>query len=175
MARRESLLGALIKGGLSGVVGTVVLTVAMQQAPRLLERAELDLPLEGETSGAGGGDNSAVAVEKLAVKVAQKVFDTHLTRKEKQATGQVIHWGYGIGWGMLYGLVQNTLRLPHALHGTLLAGLMGLAAATVIPGMRLVPSEKDLPPQRSLMQFVYILLFGWSTALVFRVLARKKT
>jgi hypothetical protein len=60
------------------------------------------------------------------------------------------------------------------LAGTLIAGLMGLAAATVVPATNVVPPPKDLPAERNLLQMGYILLCAWVTALVFAVLSRKK-
>jgi hypothetical protein len=174
MSEHETPLGAAMKGAVAGLAGTAVLTAAMQQVPHMLEQVGLGPSKKGEWSGAGGGRHSEKPVEKLAEKVAEGVFDTRLDRKDRQVAGQVIHWAYGAGWGTLYGVVQSTFRLPHLLHGTLLAGLMALAAATVVPSTKVVPPPSDLPPERNLLQFVYILLSAWTTALVYGFLSRRK-
>jgi hypothetical protein len=51
---------------------------------------------------------------------------------------------------------------------------MALAAATVIPSMQVVPPPKDLPAERNLLQLLYIVLYGLTTAQVFEVLSRRK-
>lgn len=174
MSTTETPLSAILKGAVSGLAGTAALSAAMEQVPSLLEQVGLGPSRRGEKSGAGGGKNSEQTVEKLAGKVAGDLFDAHLSKKERKVAGQVIHWAYGAGWGTVYGVMQSTFRFPPLLLGTLLAGLMGLTAATIIPSMRVAPQPKDLPLERNLLQLSYIFIFGWVTALVFSLLSRKK-
>jgi hypothetical protein len=117
MSSQETFLGAIVKGAVSGIVGTAVLTVAMEQVPKLLGQVGLEPPRRGESTGAGGGRKSEQPVEKLAGKVAEDVFDTHLSRKERKVGGQIIHWAYGAGWGALHGIVQRTFHLPICWRG----------------------------------------------------------
>jgi hypothetical protein len=174
MSNKESPLGAAIKGALSGTVGTVAMSVAMEQVPNLLKQVGMEPPKRGEATGVGGGKYSERPVEKLATKLADGVFDKRLNKEERKAGGQFLHWAYGIGWGSFYGIMQSTFKLPHLLHGTLLAGLMGIVAATVIPSTHVVPSPRDLPPERTILQMTYILVFAWATALVYALLSRRK-
>lgn len=174
MSSKETPLGVVSKGALAGIVGTGVLTLAMQQVPRLLRAVGHELPKRGIFTGAGGGGKSEAPVEKLAIKVAEGVFDKRLNRKEKQAAGQFFHWAYGAGWGSLYGIMQSTIRLPKLVHGTILAGWMILAAATAMPFMQLVPPPKDLPRERVFLQSLYILFFAWTTALTFERLSPRR-
>jgi hypothetical protein len=174
MSEHETPLGVVIKGAVAGLAGTGVLTVAMEQVPKLLEQVGLGPSKRGEGTGAGGGRNPEQPVEKLAKKVAEGVFDKRLDRKERKVAGQAIHWAYGASWGVMYGIMQSTFRLPHLLHGTLLAGLMSLAAATIVPATKVVPPMSKLPLERSVLQFAYIVLSAWTTALVYGLLSRKK-
>jgi hypothetical protein len=71
-------------------------------------------------------------------------------------------------------MLQSTFRLPHLLHGTVLAAMIALAAATVVPATKVVPPPTELPPDRTALQTFYVLLSAWTTALVFALLSRKK-
>ena len=164
MQRRESPLTVAIKGGIAGAIGTAVLTVAMQQGPIVLQQLGL---METPPPGKGGEPT-----EKLAEKVAGGVLELSLDEQTKQTAGEAIRWTYGAGWGALYGIVQGSLNPPHWLHGTLLGGATAIVASTLVPAMRLTPPPTAQPTAVSVSQFAYHLLYGWVTALVFRILSR---
>lgn len=174
MSERESLAGAAIKGALAGVAGTFAMSAGMEQLPHLLKQFDIEPPKRGEGTGVGGGKYSERPVEKLADKIADQVFDTRLSKDQRKAGGQFLHWAYGVGWGAFYGIAQSRLRLPHLVHGTLLAALMSLTASLVVPTTKVVPWPKDLPPQRTILQMTYILMFAWTTALVFGIFSHRK-
>lgn len=174
MSGNESFIGAAAKGGFAGTLGTVAMSIGMEQLPHLLKQVGIVPPKRGEGTGVGGGKYSERPVEKLASKIADEVLDKRLSKEQRKAGGQFLHWAYGIGWGALYGVAQSKLRLPHLVHGTLLAGLMGATAAGAIPATQVVPWPKDLPPERTALQMTYIVFFAWTTALVFGLLSRRK-
>ncbi len=165
MTRYESPLLVTVKGAVAGLVGTVVITLAMQRAPKLLATLGL-MP-------AGSGSNPAQPTEKLAKEVSTGVFGKQMGQESAQTAGEAIHWGYGAMWGAVYGIVQSSIRLPHWLHGTIFGGLVATAASTLLPAMRLTPSPTEQPAIMNAMQLVYHLLYGWTTATVFHLLARK--
>lgn len=166
MTYKESPLSATVKGVAAGLAGTVSMTVAMQYTPTILRELGVDAP-EPPASAKKGKP-----VEQLAGKVARGVFDTRLDKEGKQVGGQVIHWGYGAGWGALYGIVQSTLRLPFLLHGTLLGALMTLAASTLVPAMGVAPPADKVPTNQKVMQASFIMLHAWTTALVYHFLSK---
>ncbi|MEO5951578.1 MAG: hypothetical protein ABIQ44_03830 [Chloroflexia bacterium] len=174
MSDRETFLGAAIKGGIAGIAGTFAMSAGMEQLPHLLKMVDMEPPKRGEATGVGGGKYSERPVEKLADRIADEVFDKRLSKDARKAGGQLLHWAYGIGWGAFYGVVQSRLRLPHLVHGTLLAALMGVTAVSVVPATKVVPWPKDLPPQRTVLQMTYILMFAWTAALTFGMLSRRK-
>jgi hypothetical protein len=159
---------------LAGIGGTLVLSLSMKEAPTLLKKAGVDLPSDTKKSGAGGGRHAAKPVERLAGKIADDLFDKPLNKDQKQAVGQALHWAYGLGWGAFYGIMRSSLPLPGIVQGTLLAGTMGVTAATIIPSMRLTPPLDEIPDERKALQQAYILFYAWTTALIFGLLTRKK-
>ena len=125
MSGRPTPLGAIAKGMLAGIGGTLVLSLSMKEAPTLLRKAGVDLPSDTKKSGAGGGRHAAKPVERLAGKIANDLFDKPLTKDQKQAVGQALHWAYGLGWGAFYGIMRSSLPLPGIMQGTLLCGHNG--------------------------------------------------
>jgi hypothetical protein len=147
-------------------MGTVVLTASIKYMPTLLRGVGIDAP---EPPAAA---KRAKPVEKLAGKLAKGVLDKRLDKGEREVGGQVLHWGYGLGWGAYYGIMQSTLKLPFALHGTLLGGLMALAASTIIPAMGVAPPADKVPTNQRVLQTSFIMMYGWTTALVYHFLSR---
>jgi hypothetical protein len=174
MSENMTPLGAIVRGITAGIGGTLILSMSMKEVPSLLEKAGIDLPSDTRKSGAGGGRHAAKPVERLAGKLASDVFEKDLDRKQKQVGGQVLHWAYGLGWGAFYGIMRGSLPFPGIVQGAVLAGIMGVTAATVIPSMRLTPPLDEIPTERKALQQTYILFYAWTTALIFGLLTRKK-
>jgi len=174
MSENITPLGAVARGVIAGIGGTLVLSLSTKEVPSLLGKAGIDLPSDTRKSGAGGGRNAAKPVERLAGKLASDVFEKRLDKQQKQAAGQALHWAYGLGWGAFYGIMRGRLPFPGIVQGTVLAGIMGVTAATVIPSMRLTPPLDEIPIERTALQQVYILFYAWTTALIFGLLTRKK-
>jgi putative membrane protein len=179
----ESPLEVTLKGMAAGLAGTAVLTVFRDQAPKVLEALGMQAQQEpGDTKSRQGakqakGEDTPQDEDppsKLAEKISEGVFEEPLGETEKRVAGQAIHWAYGAGWGALYGIVQGSIRMPHWLHGTLLGGLVGLIAATVVPGMKLMPPPDELPPPQRAMGMAMPMLFGWTTAFFFRLFSRSQ-
>src|SRR4051812_15870880 len=144
MQYKESPLSATAKGGAAGLLGTVVLTAAIKYAPGLLRQVGIDAP---EPPAAA---QRAKPPERLAGKVAKGLFDKRLDKKGREVGGQVIHWGYGVGWGSLYGIIQSTFRLPFMVTGTLLGIAMAIAASTGIPAMGVAPPADKVPTNQKI-------------------------
>lgn len=162
MTHDESPLAATAKGAVAGLAGTVALTAVMRFGPRALAGLGL-LP-----EPAGPREEPTA---KLAGKVAGGVLERPIAADTRQTAGQAIHWAYGVSWGALYGIVQSSLRLPHLLHGALLGGLVAGVASTLVPAMRLTPPPTEQPPAMSALQVGRHLVYGWVTALTFRLLS----
>src|ERR671931_240845 len=47
--------------------------------------------------------------EKLARKFSRKILGIEITNETKATAGQMVHWGYGIFWGGVYGLLRRQL------------------------------------------------------------------
>jgi hypothetical protein len=154
------------KGALAGLAGTLVLTLALQNAHRVL-------PSGREADPAASTDEpTGDPTERLADKVAG-VFETELSPDARQTLAMGIHWGYGAFWGMAYGVIQSSLHLPGWLHGSLLGLLVWMIGPMgLIPAMKLARPSPDVPPVRRLVSVVLHGLYGWTTAAAFHLLSR---
>jgi hypothetical protein len=180
----ETPLIVALKGAAAGLVGTAVLTLFRDQAPKVLEAFGMEAQQEPGDTKSGQGPKQAQGEDtpqdedppsKLAEKISEEVFEKPIGEREKRVAGQMLHWTYGAGWGALYGIVQSSLRMPHWLHGTLLGGLVGLIAATVVPSMNIMPTPAEMPPPQRAIGMAMPMLFGWTTALFFRLFSRSQS
>ncbi|HZU05295.1 MAG TPA: DUF1440 domain-containing protein [Chloroflexota bacterium] len=112
MSPSPSPLEAVVKGALAGALATVV----SYSTSRVLFG-----PLAPPELRARRGPP---APHRLVQKLATGVFETELTREQEQAWVWVVHFSYGAAWGVVYALLQSSLRLPVLLFGPLYGGLV---------------------------------------------------
>ncbi len=96
----------------------------------------------------GGGDSDFLTWElsvglnswdnaSAPAKVGKLLFET-FTRRELPAsyamlTNNVMHWGYGVGWGGLLGFAVGSLCRARTRQGPLLGALVWLASYVTLP------------------------------------------
>jgi putative membrane protein len=168
---QESPLVVALKGAGAGLLGTLVLTLAMDAAARLRQPEQSDGAAPDRTVESAG--SSEPPTERLVEKVASGVFEAELSPDARQTLGMGIHWGYGALWGAAYGLVRTSVPLP----GWLQAALLGLTVWLVgpmglVPAMKLADRPTDRSPSRSVVPIALHQLFGWVTAAAFHVLSQ---
>jgi hypothetical protein len=62
------------------------------------------------------------------------VFGENVTLADAGRLTQVMHWGYGTGWGAALGLLQGTIGAPPAPAGAAFgAGVWGMSYAQLVP------------------------------------------
>ena len=137
----ESPFQVTLKGVAAGLVGTLVMTSALQAAARIVGRV-------GTAKAEDPDDYSNIAeltaldasppvspTEQVAERLVSQVFHRELSDETRQRLGVGIHWAYGAFWGALSAQLQLTLRPPAVPYGIAL----GLAVWLVGPA-RLVPA-----------------------------------
>ena len=152
MPQPPSPLEAVLKGALSGALATVVSYTTGRvlfgpfAPPEFLARR--------------GGTPPPL---KLVQKFASGIFEAELTKEEESTWVWVVHFGYGATWGVVYALLQSSLRLPSLLHG-LVYGF----AVWVIGHFFLLPWTKISAPAskqpRSIAQRWMIVNLVWGVA-----------
>jgi hypothetical protein len=123
-ARRRAIspLGAVGRGALAGVVGTVAMTA--------YERAVLK---------AGGSEPSGVAGD-VAKRLAEGLFQRELSQLQRELAGGGLHILYGASWGAFYGATQSTFHHPALVHGLALGTFLWGLSLVSTPALNLAPS-----------------------------------
>ena len=136
----ESPFQVSLKGVAAGLVGTLVMTSALQAAARVLPAPSSVQPDPDDYSDVGSlstldEGQHVPPTEQVAARLATRLFGAELSPGNRQMLGAGIHWAYGAIWGALSAQIQLTLRPPAVPYGIAL----GIAVWMVGPG-RLVPA-----------------------------------
>ena len=110
--------------------------------------------------------------EKLADKISSGILEQPLEPGTLRVAGQAIHWSYGAMWGALYGVLESSFRLPTLVHGAIFGAAVGLVSATAVPALGLSGSARDKPVTLNTAQMANHLIYGFFTAIAFRLLSR---
>jgi len=169
MRGRPTPLGAVGRGLVAGVAGTVVMTIAQEASARL------------QSSGGGqdAGDSEtpqdpwdqASVPAKLARRVIEGVFQRQVSAAHIPLLTNGMHWGYGTAWGGVYGLLHGGSPGPPLRRGALFG-----TGVWVMSYVQLVPMGLYEPPWRypagSIATEVgFHLAYGTGTAAAYRALA----
>lgn len=183
MTTHVTPLGAIGRGLAAGAVGTAFMTIAQELSAKLQARQADDQ--QGDDPQAGQGTDQpgtgqqdqdpweqASMPAQVARRVSEGVFEHEVPPERIGVLTHGMHWAYGTGWGMVYGLIGGTFG------GRPLAG--GLSFGTAVWAMsyaQLVPMGVYEPPWKYApkdiaMEVGYHLAYGIGTAGAYRVLDR---
>jgi len=172
MSKHDTPIVAVVKGALAGVAGTAAITLAMQVTPAVFERVGLALPKpERPMRRKAYQPGPNTPTQELAEKVSEGILEMPLPEEPKVEAGEAIHWAYGAGWGVFFGVLAGSMRLPRHISGLVLGGLVGLVASTLVPAMRLTPPPSRQPAALNVMMLGSNLLYGWVTEQAFNLLS----
>lgn len=124
MAGRMSPLTALLKGGVAGALGTVAMDLVWYR--RYRRGGGQGGFSEWEFASSASSWEKAPAPARAGKQLYEGLFKRELSDTHIRLTTNVMHWGYGLGWGAIYGLLAGSLsRRPP---------WFGLAFGTVVWG-----------------------------------------
>lgn len=168
----QTPLGAIARGIVAGVFGTGAMTIAQTLSAKL------------QSSGGGNSQASkqsqqqreqdpwaqASAPAKVAKRISEGVLRHEVPPKRIPLLTHGMHWGYGTGWGAVYGLTHRAVHAP-----TWRDGLLFGTAVWAMSYVQLVPMGiYDLPwkyaPKDIAIELGYHLAYGTGVATTFRVL-----
>jgi uncharacterized membrane protein YagU involved in acid resistance len=147
----------------AGIAGTAAMT-AYQLAVRKARGQRLDTPVPRTWA-------EAPAPAQVVKKAAEAVgHGRDITKKDVPRLTNAMHWGYGIWWGLVYGLFARRLA-PDAIGGgaALGAALWGASYAELVPLGVYKPPWK-YPPQELALDLSYHLVYGAAVAGIYELL-----
>ena len=156
-AGTKTPLAALLQGLAAGVAGTAVFTG--YQA------------LIGKSSGRAQPRRWADAPDPARVgkRVLEGVFQRRVTLAQVPTLTQVVHWAYGTGWGLVYAVIQESVRRP-VVSGVTLTTIVTAADYTLLPAMKLYDPPREYEPATVAKDFGNHLVHGLAIAGAYRVL-----
>jgi hypothetical protein len=132
MARvQQTPLGALARGAVAGVVGIAAMDLV--QFARYRRGGGNDRLLAWEFSAGLKDWEQAPAPAQIGRRVVEGVFQRQLPPQRAALVNNLTHWGYGIAWGGLFGLVAGSLRAPKVRHGLALGATVWMSSYVLLP------------------------------------------
>lgn len=134
----DSPASVALAGLFGGMIGALAVTVMVALGRTVMAGA--DEPKEhasdaGISAGEALSDGPAMPPDMNRVtatfvqKIATGIFGTSLDTRQQYLAGTAWHLAYGGFWGMLYALLQSSVRIP----ALLLAPLWGPASGRLVP------------------------------------------
>jgi hypothetical protein len=156
----KSPLSAVAQGFAAGVVGTAVFTA-----------------YQSLTSGSNGsGDrpqrwDDAPEPAQVGHRVAAGVFHRDIPLRHVGLVTTIVHWAYGSWWGVVYGLIEESVEQP-LLSGVALTTTVMAADYTLLPAMKLYDPPWAYPPRTLAKDYGTHLVHGLAVAGAYAALER---
>lgn len=155
-------LGAVARGVVAGMIGTAAMT-AWQEISMKLQSSGVNASSAGEAEPPSPPRDpweQASAPAKVARRFLEGVFDERVPPERIGLLTNAMHWGYGIGWGVAYGLIQGTSPGPALRRGVLFGtAVWAMSYVTLVPMGFYQPPWK-YSPQELAMDISYHLAYG---------------
>jgi len=163
-------LGAIARGVGAGAVGT----------------AAVDLIWFGRHRRGGGTSNlvdwefskglddweAAPAPVQVGRRLVEGFLQRELNPDKAALTNNATHWGYGLLWGALYGILAGSLRSARVRYGAIFGPLVWASAHAVLPAAGLYKPMWEYDAKTLGKDLSAHLGYGLGTAAAFRALAR---
>jgi hypothetical protein len=170
MARStQTPLGVVAWGLVAGAAGTAAMDL-LQFARYKLGGGEERL-LAWEFSAGLKDWEQAPAPAHIGKRIVEGVFQRQLPSERAALTNNLVHWGYGIAWGGLFGLVEGSVRSPKVCHGLALGATVWAASYIFLPLAKLYRPIWEYDAKVLAKDLGDQLVYGLGTAGAYRLLA----
>jgi hypothetical protein len=131
---KQTPIGALLHGFGAGAVGVAGLDLVQLWRYRRDggDRRTVDWELSRGLTW-----EEAPAPAQVGRRVAEGIFNVELADRWAPLTNNVAHWGYGIAWGGLFGLMHGSMAKPGLRHGLFFGTFVWLAGYVILPMAKL--------------------------------------
>lgn len=163
-------LGAIGRGLLAGAMGTTLMTGWQMLSAKLRSSGE----------DAGGAQPNATqdpwerasAPAKVARRVSEGVFKQEVSTDLIPLLTNAMHWGYGTGWGAVYGLVAGSIGSSRLRGGLLFGSAVWAMSYVQLVPMGLYEPPWKYPPEDLALDLSYHLAYGAGVSAGYRFLDR---
>jgi Protein of unknown function (DUF1440) len=152
-------------GGLfAGVIGTAAMTAAQSLGARLEASGDEASPKHTDPWA------EAPAPAQVAKRIGEGVFGLEVPSRLIPALTELMHWGYGIAWGGVYGLAnrQASLRGLNARRGAAFGLLVWMMSYVQLVPLGIYKPPWEYPASELRSDAAYHVAYGIGTAAAFR-------
>lgn len=179
-AHRDVPLKVAVEGLIAGIAGALALSGLVATSRTLVsegnkrDESAVEQGITAAQALAEGPDippNMNQVTATFVQKVATGLFGTSLSPDQQRVAGMAWHLTYGGFWGVLYALMQSTLRAPRLVIGPAYGVVVwAIGFAWLVPKMKLIlPPYEQRRRIRALAVGVHA-AYGALVALVFHLL-----
>ena len=162
-------LGAVMRGAAAGAVGTIAMDLLWFS--RYRHNGGDGRFVDWESSVGLSSWDEAPAPAQFGRRLIQGVFQRDLPPERARLLNNIVHWTTGVGWSAAFGLVSGSFPNHRSWHGLILgAGVWAQAYAVLVPA-KLYKPMWEYDGETLWKDLSAHLVYGLSTATVFRVLA----
>ncbi|AZI44734.1 DUF1440 domain-containing protein (plasmid) [Deinococcus psychrotolerans] len=169
--KQPQILSGMLIGAVSGVVGAYVKSFVEPPLQTLAESIFPPTPAEKKMIGADISGRPDHMPPAEMVQAAADAAGTNLSRPQKMAAQQAIHYTLGAGLGAVYGaLAEISPAVTRGAGAPAGAVMYGLTHATAVPATGFQAWPWQLPPSAVLWEAGSHLAYGLSVELTRRSL-----
>ena len=163
-----SPLGAVVRGVLAGVVGIMALDAANYAQYRA--DGGTDSPMTWEFSAGLDSWENAPAPAQVGKRLYEGLLQRELPPSSARTVNNLTHWGYGMFWGAVFGIVAGSTR-PRRLRGPLFGTMVWLSGYAVLPAAKLYKNIWEYDAKTLVKDWSGHLAYGTGTSFAFRLLS----
>lgn len=164
---------AVARGLLAGALGTAAMTAWQELSTRLRHSGQDDAAGQSEQEAAPQREPDPWEQASVPAQVARKLI-LRLTGRDVPpdkigALTNVVHWGYGVGWGAVFGLTAGAGRSAMIRRGLVFGtGVWGASYVLLVPLGFYEPPWRYTPEELA-MDLSYHLAYGGGVGAAYAV------
>jgi hypothetical protein len=161
-------LGAVARGAIAGAIGTVAMDVVWFRRYKR-EGGELGFVEWEFSSKPDWGEVSAPG--QVGKRIIEGFLQRDLPAESAPLVNNVMHWGYGVLWGVQYGIVAGSLSKRRLTAAVLLGPVVWGSSYVLLPLAKIYKPIWEYDATTLAKDFSAHMAYGLGTAISFRILA----
>lgn len=164
---------ALVRGALAGVAGTAAMTALQELVAGLQSSDGSDVDAEGESEDSSQDWEQASAPAQVGKRIIEGIFHKEADPKLISPLTHAMHWGYGTGWGAVFGLIYADRDGPALGRGLGFGVAVWLASYAQLVPMGLYEPPWRYEPGDLATELSYHLAYGAGIGVGWSLLGRR--
>ena len=165
-------LGALVRGIVSGAVGTLAMDLVLYLRYRRGGGEQRFAQWEF-SSGLESWDQ-APAPAQVGKRLLEGFLQREVPADRAALVDNVMHWAYGLGWAAQYGIVAGCLPTPRVRYGLAFGSIVWLTDYAVLPLAKLYKPIWEYDGETLAKDLSAHWVYGLGAAATFRLLERPR-